>query len=78
MFWEFLDKSDSARDARPLTWDERLGLGIRRFFQIFMRPVAPRGEDPLEGWVRAKNEAWDRQEAEARDVLRERRAKRKA
>lgn len=78
MFWGFLDKSKSVRDARHLTWDEKLGAGIRRFFQRFMRPVAPRGEDPLEGWVRAKNEAWDRQEAEARDVLRERRAKRKA
>lgn len=77
MFWEFLDKSDSARRAGPLTWDERVGRRIRRFFQIFMGPLAPRGKDPLEDWQRAKHEAWDRQEAESRDVLRERRAKRK-
>jgi hypothetical protein len=77
MFWEFLDKSDRVNDATPLTWDERLGRRIRRFFRIFMGPLAPRGEDPLEDWVRAKNEAWDRREAEARDVLRERRAQRR-
>jgi hypothetical protein len=53
----------------PDTWDQKLGRGIRRVFDMFMLgPLfgSTREEDPIEAWERAKNEAWDREEDAAR------------
>ncbi len=76
MFWEFLDKSRSTTEARPVTWDEKLGRRIRRFFQIFMTPISPRREDPLEQWERRKLEALEIEALEREMRRRDKRDKR--
>ncbi len=51
------------------TWDEKLGRGIRRFFAALW----PRPNESIDDWERHKMEAWDEEENQARDVLRDRR-----
>ncbi len=47
------------------TWDQRLGRAIRRSFAALM--FGPRREESIEGWERAKMEAWDAEEKQARE-----------
>lgn len=54
--------------TEPPTWDERAGARIRRFFSFLggrPDPVEYKPE-PLAEWERAKMEAWDEQERQAR------------
>lgn len=47
--------------GRGMTWDEKLGRIIREFFSGLTGRM-----EAVDDWERAKNEAWDQEEREAR------------
>jgi hypothetical protein len=47
------------------TWDQQLGRAIRRVFAGLL--YGPRNEEQIEDWERAKMEAWDEEERQARE-----------
>ncbi len=64
----------------PETWDQKLGRFLRSLWRSPLGPLGVRSsaEDPVDSCERATFEQWDREEAEARDSLRDRRARRNA